>query len=52
MHTRQVILFNIKEVNYIQYIFLYFNPVNLILHTLHYLQSQHRNEVGKECSKS
>ena len=51
MHIRQVILFNIKEVNYNQYIFLYFNPLNLFLHTLHYLQSQHRNVVGKECSE-
>ena len=52
MHTRQVILFNIKEVNYNQYIFLYLNPLNLFLHTSHYLQSsQHRNVVGKECSE-
>ena len=48
MHIRQVILFNIKEVNYNQYIFLNFNPLNLLLHTLHYLQSQQK---GKECSE-
>ena len=51
MHIRQVILFNIKEVNYNQYIFLYFNPLDLFLHTLQYLQSLHRNVVGKECSE-